>query len=77
MLGIKKLRRYNSKIYNLSNTYDFEEFYGIIDTLNDFDFATKNMKILYTGDFKKASIHVETKEKMLEIWLVKHLFREG
>lgn len=77
MFGKKKVRSYNSKNYDLSNTNDFEEFYNLVDILNDFDFAIDRMIILYTGDYQKANLHVETKEKMLEIWLIKHLFQEA
>lgn len=74
MFGIKKVRQYNSKIYHLSDTRNCEEFYGILDTLNDFDFAVERMKVCYIVDLTQATIHVETKEKMLEIWLIKHQF---
>ena len=77
MFGRKKVRSYNSKNYDLSNTRDFEEFYSMVDTLNDFDFAVDRMIILYTSDYQKANLHVETKEKMLEIWLIKHQFVEA
>ncbi len=74
MLGFKKVRQYNSRNYDLTNSYDFEEFYSLIDTINDFDFAVSRVLILYTANHEKANIHVETKEKMLEIWLIKHQF---
>ena len=77
MFGKKKVRSYNSKNYDLSNTNDFEEFYGLVDTLNDFDFAITRMIILYTGDYQKANLHVETDQEMMEIWLVKHQFQEA
>lgn len=77
MFGIKKVKQYNSKNYDLSNTKDFEEFYDLVDIINDFDFAIDRSIIVYTADYQKANIHVETREKMLEIWLIKHQFVEA
>ena len=77
MFGKKKIHQYNSKNYDLSNTIDFEEFYNLVDTINDFDFAIDRTIILYTEDYQKANIHVETSEKMMEIWLIKHQFVEA
>ena len=77
MFGIKKVKQYNSKNYDLSNTKDFEEFYDLVDIINDFDFAIDRSIIVYTTDYQKANIHVETREKMLEIWLIKHQFQEA
>ena len=77
MFGKKKSHQYNSKNYDLSNTIDFEEFYNLVDTINDFDFAINRTIILYTEDYQKANIHVETSEKMMEIWLIKHQFVEA
>lgn len=77
MLGFRKVRKYNSRNYDLGNTNDFEMFYHLIDVLNEFDFAIQNMNILYTADFGRANIHVETKERMLEIWLIKNQFVEA
>lgn len=77
MFGKKKIHQYNSKNYDLSNTIDFEEFYNLVDTINDFDFAINRTIILYTEDYQKANIHVETSEKMMEIWLIKHQFVEA
>ena len=76
MFGKKKIRQYNSRNYDLTNTKDFEEFYDLIDIINDFDFATSAVLIVYSADYQKANIHVETKEQMLEIWLIKHQFVE-
>lgn len=73
----KKIRQYNSKKYDLTNTNDFEEFYGIVDTLNDFDFAIHTKMIVYTDDYQKANLHVMTDQKMMEIWLIKHQFVEA
>lgn len=70
----KRVKKYNSRNYDLTNSYDFEEFYNLIDTINDFDFATTRVIILYTADHTKANVHVETREKMFEIWLIKHQF---
>ena len=77
MFGFRKVRRYNSRNYDLTNTNDFMEFYNLIDTLKDFDFAVKRTVIAYTLDITKANIHVETNEKVMEIWLVKHQFQEA
>ena len=77
MFGKKEIHQYNSKNYDLSNTIDFEEFYNLVDTINDFDFAINRTIILYTEDYQKANIHVETSEKMMEIWLIKHQFVEA
>lgn len=77
MLGFRKVRKYNSRIYDLSNTNDFETFYHLIDVLNEFDYAVENMNIVYTTDFGRSNIHVETKERMLEIWLIKNQFVEA
>lgn len=77
MFGKKKIHQYNSRNYDLCNTNDFEEFYGIIDTLNDFDFAIDRKVIVYTEDYQKANLHVETNQEMMEIWLVKHQFVEA
>ena len=77
MFGKKKIHQYNSRNYDLENTNDFEEFYSLIDTLNDFDFAISDKKIVYGELFHWANIHVETSEKMLEIWLIKHQFQEA
>ena len=73
----KKIRQYNSKKYDLTNTNDFEEFYGIVDTLNDFDFAINTKMIVYTDDYQMANLHVTTDQKMMEIWLIKHQFVEA
>ncbi len=77
MFGKKKVHQYNSRNYDLENTNDFEEFYSLIDTLNDFDFAISNKKIVYGELFARANIHVETKEEMMEIWLTKKGFEEA
>ena len=77
MFGKKKIHQYNSKTYDLTNTNDFEQFYGIVDTLNDFDFAITRKFIVYTTDYQKANLHVETNQEMMEIWLVKHQFVEA
>lgn len=77
MFGKKKIHQYNSRNYDLENTNDFEEFYSLIDTLNDFDFAISDKKIVYGELFAWANIHVKTKEEMMEIWLVKHQFVEA
>ena len=77
MFGLKKVRQYNSRNYDLTNTNDFEEFYDLIDILNDFDFAISRKLLVYTEDLLKANIHVETKETVMEIWLTKHQFREA
>lgn len=77
MFGKKKIHKYNSRNYDLANTNDFEEFYSLIDTLNDFDFAISNKKIVYGELFTWANIHVETNQEMMEIWLVKHQFVEA
>lgn len=73
----RKNRQYNSRVYDLTNTKDFTQFYDTVDTLNDFDFALSNLKLVYIGDYQKATIHVETKQEMMEIWLVKHQFVEA
>ena len=78
MFGKKsKVHQYNSRNYDLENTNDFEEFYSLIDTLNEFDFAISNKKIVYGELFSWANIHVETKEEMMEIWLRKKGFEEA
>lgn len=77
MFGKKKVRQYNSREYDLEKTNDFEEFYSIIDILNDFDFAISNKKIVYGELFARANIHVETNQEMMEIWLIKHQFVEA
>ena len=78
MFGKKKIRQYNSRNYDLTDSKDFEEFYDLIDVINDFDFAIQKVLILYTMDGKqKANIHVETNQEMMEIWLVKHQFVEA
>ena len=73
----RKDHQYNSRIYDLTNSKDFEVFYDIIDTLNDFDFALHNIRLVYNGDFTKATIHVETNQEMMEIWLAKRGFEEA
>lgn len=73
----RKNRQYNSRIYDLTNTKDFAQFCVIVDTLNDFDFAVHNVEIVYNGDYTRSTIHVETKQEMMEIWLVKHQFEEA
>ena len=78
MFGKKKVHQYNSRNYDLTNTKDFNEFYDLVDVINEFDFAIDNVMILYTMDGKqKANIHVETKEEMMEIWLTKKGFEEA
>lgn len=78
MFGKKKIHKYNSRNYDLTNTKDFNEFYDLIDTINEFDFAIEEMIVLYTMDGKqKANLHVETKEEVIEIWLIKHQFQEA
>ena len=77
MFGKKKIHQYNSRNYDLENTNDFEEFYSIIDTLNEFDFALSSLKIVYGELFARANIHVETNQEMMEIWLIKHQFEEA
>lgn len=72
-----KNRQYNSRIYDLTNSKDFTQFYDIVDVLNDFDFAVHNVKLVYNSDYTRATIHVETKQEMMEIWLVKHQFVEA
>lgn len=78
MFGKKKVHQYNSRNYDLTNTKDFNEFYDLVDVINEFDFAIDNVMILYTMDGKqKANIHVETKSEMIEIWLRKKGFEEA
>ena len=77
MFGFRKVRQYNSKNYDLTNVNDFKGFYDLIDTLRDFDFAVKRSVIVYTMDITKANIHVDTNEKVMEIWLTKHQFQEA
>lgn len=74
----EKVHKYNSRNYDLTNTKDFNEFYDLVDIINEFDFAIDNVMILYTMDGKqKANLHVETKEEMMEIWLTKKGFEEA
>ena len=69
---------YNSRNYDLTDTKDFNEFYDLIDIINEFDFAIEKMMILYTMDGKqKANLHIETKDETIEIWLRKHGFEEA
>ena len=78
MFGKKKVHKYNSRNYDLTNTKDFNEFYDLVDVINEFDFAIDNVMILYTMDGKqKANIHVETKSETIEIWLRKKGFEEA
>lgn len=80
MLFSKKrtVHQYNSRNYDLTNTKDFNEFYDLVDVINEFDFAINNVTILYTMDGKqKANLHVETKEEVVEIWLRKKGFEEA
>lgn len=73
-----KVHSYNSRNYDLTNTKDFNEFYDLIDVINEFDFAIEKMVVLYTMDGKqKANLHVETKEEVIEIWLRKKGFEEA
>ena len=69
---------YNSRNYDLTDTKDFNEFYDLVDIINEFDFAIDKVMILYTMDGKqKSNLHVETKEEVIEIWLRKHGFEEA
>lgn len=77
MFGKKKVHQYNSKNYDLTNANDFMEFYDLIDTLKDFDFAVKKIVIDYMMDITKANIYVETSETIMEIWLRKKGFEEA
>ena len=77
MFGKKKVHDYKSRNYDLENSKDFEEFYGIIDTLNDFDFALSHVQIVYGELFAWANVYVSTKEEMMEIWLRKKGFEEA
>ena len=79
MFGKKnKVHKYNSRNYDLTETKDFNEFYDLIDVVNEFDFAIEKMMILYTMDGKqKANLHVETKDETIEIWLRKKGFEEA
>ena len=73
-----KVHSYNSRNYDLTETKDFNEFYDLVDIINEFDFAIEKMMILYTMDGKqKANLHIETKEEVIEIWLRKHGFEEA
>ena len=76
--GKKEVHQYNSRNYDLTETKDFNEFYDLIDVINEFDFAIDKVLILYTMDGKqKANLHVETKEEVIEIWLIRHGFVEA
>ena len=76
MFGSKRgLRKYNSRIYECENTKDFIEFNRLVDTINDFDFAIGDSRIVYNSDYSRATIHVETKDKVIETWLIKHGFK--
>ena len=79
MFGKKnKVHEYNSRNYDLTETHDFNEFYDLVDIINEFDFAIEKMVILYTMDGKqKANLHVETKDETIEIWLRKKGFEEA
>lgn len=79
MFGKKnKVHEYNSRNYDLTETHDFNEFYDLVDVINEFDFAIEKMVILYTMDGKqKANLHVETKDETIEIWLRKKGFEEA
>lgn len=79
MFGKKnKVHEYNSRNYDLTETHDFNEFYDLVDIINEFDFAIEKMVILYTMDGKqKANLHVETKNETIEIWLRKKGFEEA
>ena len=73
-----KVHVYNSRNYDLTDTKDFNEFYDLVDIINEFDFAIEKKMILYVMDGKqKANLHVETKEEVIEIWLRKHGFEEA
>ena len=73
-----KVHQYNSRNYDLTETKDFDEFYDLVDIINEFDFAIEKVMILYTMDGKqKANLHVETKEEVVEIWLRKRGFEEA
>lgn len=73
-----KVHAYNSRNYDLTDTKDFNEFYDLVDIINEFDFAIEKKMILYVMDGKqKANLHVETKEEVIEIWLRKHGFEEA
>lgn len=73
----KKVRQYNSDNFDLSNTKDFSVFCNLVDTINDFDFAVEKMLIVYNGDCSKATLHVETKNETIEVWLIKNGFVEA
>lgn len=77
MFGKKKVQTYKSKEYDLTNTKDFNEFYGMVDTINDFDFAIDQASIFYTNEYQNAQLVVDTSEKVMEIWLIKHQFVEA
>ena len=73
-----KIHQYNSRNYDLTDTKDFNEFYDLIDIINEFDFAIEKMLVLYVMDGKqKANLHVETKDETIEIWLRKKGFEEA
>lgn len=62
----------------MTDTKDFNEFYDLIDIINEFDFAIEKMLVLYVMDGKqKANLHVETKDETIEIWLRKKGFEEA
>ena len=77
MLGFGRVKQYNSGIFDLSEPHDFTRFYNLVDTINDFDFAVGNVIIAYTEDYSRATIHVETKDRIIETWLIKHGFERA
>lgn len=77
MFGKKnKVHTYISKSYDLENTKDFNEFCGIVDIINEFDFAIDETNIVYGELFNWANIRVKTGQEMMEVWLIKHGFVE-
>ena len=73
----KKVRQYNSRNFDLTDSMDIEEFGYILRTIKSFDFVGVEITTLYTAT-AKANIHVDLPSNTtLETWLIRMGFEEA
>lgn len=76
--GFLKERQWNSRIYDLKDKEEKEQYDYIIAVLKDLDWVVNDLVTVTTADKKKANIHVGVKkDKTTEIWLIKHGFERA
>ena len=75
--GIRRIQKWNSRIFDLSDPEDLMKYRELQRTLRDFDFTWLRLCDIYSLK-NLAYIQVELKPNdTMEIWLLKHGFEKA